>query len=292
MEDSTLVVNAPAKFDPAAFKANQRATWSAVAEGWTDGVGRAMAPISLPLVEYAGVTSGDRVLDLATGGGTASFAAATMGAREVIASDLAPGFRSVIEGHARDLGFDDVVRFAEVDMEAIPFEPSEFDRVICQLGIMFPPNRQKALEEIFRVLKSGGVLAAATLGSVDENPEVSPIIMFPMSLVNAPANAPHPFVCGDREGVKAEFRAAGFEEVESRDFRFSARHTSIEEGVESWMNTAPVASALSKLPTEGKSQVVARIREELLKYEKADGSIEMEVLALLFRGRKPNPRPA
>ena len=285
MSEAALVTDRPA-FDPVVFKANQREAWSAVAEGWSDGVGRAMAQLSMPLVDYAGVQPGDRVLDLASGGGTASFAAATAGAREVIATDLAPGFRSIIEGSARDLGFEGVVSFAEVDMEQIPYSDNEFDRVLCQLGIMFPPNRAKALSEIYRVLKPGGTFGAATLASIEENPEVSPIIMYPASLLNGPRNAPHPFICGDREAVESEFKTAGFEQVESRDFTMLVRHATIEEGIESWTNTAPVAFALSKLPASRKTEVVDRLRQELAKHERPDGSVEMKMLALLFRGVK------
>jgi SAM-dependent methyltransferase len=287
MNESALVAEPAVTFDPEKFKAGQREAWSAVAEGWTDGVGRAMAQLSMPLVDYAEVQPGDRVLDLASGGGTASFAAATIGAREVIASDIAPGFRSIIEGQAKDLGLGNVVKFAEVDMESIPYKDGEFDRVLCQLGIMFPPDRAKALREVYRVLKSGGRFSAATLCSADENPEVAPMLMYPASLLGVSKDAPNPFNCGDRDRVKGEFEAAGFVDVHFRDFPMIARSATLDEAMHSWTNVGPIGSVLSKVDTESKGKILDFLRNWFLKFEQPDHSIEMKIGGILFSGKKP-----
>jgi ubiquinone/menaquinone biosynthesis C-methylase UbiE len=55
------------------------------------------------------------------------------------------------------------------DMQALPFEDNVFDLVVCQFGIMFPPDRVKALKEIRRVLKPGGQLVFNTWGPIEQN---------------------------------------------------------------------------------------------------------------------------
>jgi SAM-dependent methyltransferase len=276
-----------AGFDHAKFKANQKQSWSEAAEGWTEGVGRAMMLLSDPLVQFGGVQPGERVLDLATGGGSAAFAAARAGAREVIASDLASGFRHVVESKAAAQGLEGIVRFAEADMEALPFADNEFDRAVCQLGIMFPPDRSKALREILRVVKPGGVFAAATLACAEENKEFAPVIEYPRMLAGAHPNSPHPLICGDREGVMQEFRAAGFVDVAEQDFDFHFRHSSIEQAEIDWKNTAPLKLAFEKLDEEKRQQLQTFLIDWLGSHQRPDGSIELANRVLLFRGRKP-----
>ena len=52
-------------------------------------------------------------------------------------------------------------KYEEINMENIPFEDNSFDVVIAEHMIYFAPNVEKALSEIRRVLKTGGVLYAS-----------------------------------------------------------------------------------------------------------------------------------
>ena len=44
------------------------------------------------------------------------------------------------------------------DAASLPFPHADFDRVLCQFGLMFMPDRAKALGEMRRVLATGGGL--------------------------------------------------------------------------------------------------------------------------------------
>lgn len=52
-------------------------------------------------------------------------------------------------------------KYEEINMENIPYEDNSFDVVIAEHMIYFAPNVEKALSEIRRVLKKGGVLYAS-----------------------------------------------------------------------------------------------------------------------------------
>ena len=114
------------------------------------------------LVEIAGVASGDRVLDVATGRGAVLFAAAErVGATgQVIGIGLAEGMvtqtAAAIErqaiGHA-------AVR--QMDAEALDFTTSSFDRVLCSFAVFFFPNLPRALTEMRRVLRPNGTVGFA-----------------------------------------------------------------------------------------------------------------------------------
>lgn len=52
----------------------------------------------------------------------------------------------------------------------LPFENEVYDSVVCQYGIMFFPDKQKGVNEAFRVLKPGGEYIFSVWDSLDENP--------------------------------------------------------------------------------------------------------------------------
>jgi SAM-dependent methyltransferase len=48
------------------------------------------------------------------------------------------------------------VQWQQADAQSLPFPDQTFDVVVCQFGVMFFPDKEKAYCEVFRVLKPGG----------------------------------------------------------------------------------------------------------------------------------------
>ena len=48
------------------------------------------------------------------------------------------------------------VAWRQADAQALPFSDGTFDAVVCQFGVMFFPDKQRAYREVFRLLKPGG----------------------------------------------------------------------------------------------------------------------------------------
>lgn len=141
--------------DPfAAFKAAQREGWALFAPLET-----ITTPPAAALVQFAGVTPADRVLDVACGTGVVAVTAACLGAR-VRALDLAPALLERARHNAAIAGVD--IEFTEGDVEALPYADGEFDVVLSQYGHMFAPQPAIALGEMLRVLKPGGRIAFST----------------------------------------------------------------------------------------------------------------------------------
>ncbi|TLM75550.1 class I SAM-dependent methyltransferase [Pseudarthrobacter sp. NamB4] len=107
------------------------------------------------LVEACGVTSRQRVLDVAAGSGNAAIPAAMMGAK-VVASDLTPELFEAGRREAANRGVS--LEWQEADAEALPFGDDEFDTVMSCLGAMFAPHHQAAADELVRVCKPGGTI--------------------------------------------------------------------------------------------------------------------------------------
>src|SRR5690349_16655807 len=84
------------------------------------------------LIDLAGVTAADRVLDAGTGiGGTARLIAAERGAR-VTAVDLAPEYCAVAEWLNEAVGLAALIDVRVADVTQLPFDDGAFDVVISQ----------------------------------------------------------------------------------------------------------------------------------------------------------------
>ncbi|CAN5794919.1 MAG: class I SAM-dependent methyltransferase [Rubrobacter sp.] len=77
-------------------------------------------------------------------------------------TDASPGM--VREAERNLSGFSRRFELREADVQELPFESERFDAVIANHMLYHVPNRPRALSEISRVLKPGGVLYAATNG--------------------------------------------------------------------------------------------------------------------------------
>jgi len=117
-------------------------------------------PVAAHLVKFAGIVSGETVLDVATGTGVVAITAARTGAR-VTGLDLTPPLLDQARQNARIARVEEVV-WTEGDAEALPYPDASFDVVVSQFGHMFAPRPEAAVSEMRRVLKPGGRVAFAT----------------------------------------------------------------------------------------------------------------------------------
>jgi SAM-dependent methyltransferase len=118
-------------------------------------VGRYGAELAAGLIELAGVTPGDRVLDVGCGTGqlTVALAAAVAG-EHVAAVDPAEKVLAVCRSRVPTAD----VRVGSA--EALPWGDSEFDAVLAQLVVNLVNNPPGAVREMARVARPGAVVAA------------------------------------------------------------------------------------------------------------------------------------
>jgi len=136
------------------FKAMQRASWANFGP-----LAVHTTPTAARLVRFAGVKSGQRMLDVGGGTGVVSITAARLGAK-VTGSDLTPELLEQARENARIALVD--IEFKEADVENLPFGDAQFDVVTSQFGHMFAPRPDVAIKEMLRVLKPGGTIAFST----------------------------------------------------------------------------------------------------------------------------------
>jgi ubiquinone/menaquinone biosynthesis C-methylase UbiE len=119
------------------------------------------------LTENAALSGGERVLDVATGGGHTAFALAPHAA-EVVALDLTRPMLEAAQKEAVARGLTNI-SYVEGDAQALPFANASFNVVSCRHAAHHFPNVQQAIGEWARVLKPGGRLLLVDSTSPEEN---------------------------------------------------------------------------------------------------------------------------
>src|SRR5438270_14005836 len=130
--------------DPfAQFKQKQR-------EGWSHfhPLAAMTTPTAAKLVNFAGIKTGQRVLDVACGTGVVAVTCARRGAH-VTGLDLTPELLESARENAKIVGLD--IEWHEGDVEQLPFADATFDTVLSQFGHIFAPRPDVAVAEMLRV---------------------------------------------------------------------------------------------------------------------------------------------
>jgi SAM-dependent methyltransferase len=105
------------------------------------------------------LASGERVVDVGSGGGIDSLVAARMvgPTGEVVGIDMTPAMLEKARAAAAESGLGNV-EFREAYMEDLPVPDGWADVVISNGVLNLTPDKLKAVGEMFRVLRSGGRL--------------------------------------------------------------------------------------------------------------------------------------
>jgi arsenite methyltransferase len=95
-------------------------------------------------------------LDVGCGAGVTSCYLAKKYACRVVGVDILERMIERSRERAERLGLSDQVEFRVADAQELPFEDNRFNAVITESVTAFPPDKQKAVNEYARVVKSGG----------------------------------------------------------------------------------------------------------------------------------------
>lgn len=208
-------------FDAAQYKTTTRQQWQDYASGWND-----WAPLletwlgdaTDRMLDLAGVTAGSCVLDVAAGAGGQSIAAARRSgpSGRVLATDLSPEILRYAAEAAADAGVDNVST-RELDGERLhELDAGGFDAAISRVGIIYFPDRHRALTGIHHALRDGGRFTTVSYSTAATNEFFS----LPVSIIRRRAelptpapDQPGPFSFADPELVDRELTAAGFHDI-------------------------------------------------------------------------------
>jgi ubiquinone/menaquinone biosynthesis C-methylase UbiE len=220
------------------------------------------------LLDAAGVRHGFRVLDVACGTGVVARAAVgRIGAGSVTGLDANSGMLAVARRHHGG------IEWRDGRAEALPFDDTSFDTVLCQFGLMFFDERAAALREMRRVLRSGGRLAIAVWDSLERTPGYAAMTALLRRLFGEEIAAAlrAPYCLGDTRELAALLEQAGIGGAQIATVEGVARFPSIA----SWVRTDIKGWTLADRIDDAQfARLAAEAEKELRHFVTADGSVE------------------
>ena len=122
--------------------------------------------------EFALIKEGDTVVDLGSGAGNDSFIARSIVGEKgrVIGIDMTEKMVEKAKRNAEKMNFKNVT-FQLGDIEDNPLKENLADVVVSNCVLNLVPNKQKAFEETFRILKKGGHFSVSDIVLVGQLPE-------------------------------------------------------------------------------------------------------------------------
>jgi ubiquinone/menaquinone biosynthesis C-methylase UbiE len=195
-------------------------------------------PWAPKVADAAGITAGDRVLDVGCGTGVlAREANARVGTGgRVTGLDLDEGMLAVAQR------IEPEVEWRKGDAIDLPFDEKSFDVVVGQFALMYFSDRVAALEEMNRVLIPAGRLAVAAWGPFER--ATGYVLLAEIAERHGGEAATNilraPHVLGDEAELTTLFKEAGFENPEITLLEGDYAQPSIDYFIESEVKSTPL----------------------------------------------------
>lgn len=224
------------------------------------------------VVEMGDVAPGESVLDVACGTGIVARTAAERVGREgrVVGVDLNQSMLTVAERVCPG------VELRQADVTALPFADETFDAALCQMALMFFPDRGAAVNEMGRVVKARGTVVVMVPSSLEAQPAYRLLVDLAAAHAGPEAVAMLSayWACGDLDELTGTVRAAGLDVLSSRTRMGTARFGSIDEFVAVEVESTPVRERL----TDDEYETLRRDANDVLeRFLVADGIAEIPI---------------
>lgn len=250
------------------------------------------APLTEALIEDAGISQGQTVLDVAGGAGEPSLTiterVGPTGA--VTCTDAVAEMVTAAEIEAHRLGLTNI-KFRQCVADSLPFESNSFDAVVCRLGVMFFPDPLAGLREMLRVAKPGGPLAFAVWHKNELNPFtriVSEVVSCYLETPAADPDAPGAFRFAEPGKLASILKRAGASDVRERVLHFQ-----IEAPIspsEFWAMRSETSDTLReklvKLPADQVLRVKLEVQAAIAQFFPSD-QMSFPAQMIIVTGKKP-----
>ncbi|HET7243035.1 MAG TPA: class I SAM-dependent methyltransferase [Nitrososphaeraceae archaeon] len=281
--------------DPKQYKETQRHSWDSVAHGWEKwwraieiGAGK----VSKRLIELASIKIGSKVLDISTGIGEPAITAAREvgNTGQVLATDISSEMLSIAKQRAINAGLQNVIVFKQGDTGTIELSNSTFDAALCRFGLMFLPDLDTALLNIYSSLVNGGRFAAAVWASPEKDglfTSTMNTIMKETHTSPPPAGAPGPFSLSDASMLRNYFVNAGFKDVTIERMIVTFDFASSKEYASFVHETAgPLHEMLSNESPDRRQKILEAVSESARKFADNTGIVKFSNDAICIMGQK------
>lgn len=223
-------------------------------------MGRYSAPLAPRFAEFAGVTAGQRVLDVGCGpGALTGELVRRLGPAAVCAVD--PSMQFVEAVRDRRVG----VRARQGAAESLPFDDRTFEVTLAQLVVHFMAEPVVGLREMARVTTPHGTVAACVWDHAGG--EGPPSLFWDTARKLDPNVEDESALAGARRGhLAALFDQAGVHEIQKSTLTVEVEHQSFDEWWQPYMlGVGPAGSFVARLDPAQQARLRELCRERLPK---------------------------
>jgi len=260
------------------------------AEKWKAKSAAMGRDVTEALVAYADPQPNMRILDLASGTGEPAITIAKRIAPSghVTAFDLSPDLLAIAADRARQRGLTNIVTL-QGDAHELPFPDEHFDLATSRFGVMFFADTQRALRELYRVLKQGAQACFAVWG-----PKEQPYFDSTIGVVHRRVGGslldplgPDPFRFSRPGSLSEALTQSGFSNV--REEMRVVPWTWPGPPEEAWEQQRAIATPFmplfARVPAEAWPKINEEVHTAIRKHER-DGAIEFTATIHLASGMK------
>ena len=221
-------------------------------------MGRYSRLLAPQLADFAGVESGQRVIDVGSGPGALTVElVARLGPDAVVAADPSAPFIAALRERLPG------VEAVQAPAETLPFADDAFDVALAQLVVHFMKDPVAGVREMARVTRPGGVVAANVWDLAGDRTPLSVLWRAVRDL--DPSVRDESGLPGAREGQLAGyFEQAGLTRIESTEHEVPFKPATFEEWWDPFeLGVGPAGQYVASLDDEHRVAVRERCREIL-----------------------------
>jgi SAM-dependent methyltransferase len=156
---------------------------------------------------------------------------------------------------------EDRIEWKQADATDLPFAGQSFDAVVCQFGLMFIPDKAKAISEACRVLKPGGTFLFNVWDAVELNDlaQAAHKIIKKFFPQDPPDFYDVPYSYHEPDAINSLLSAAGFREIQLSVVSLPAISPSAGDVAHGLIHGNPVITAISERDDSKAPEVVAAL---------------------------------
>jgi SAM-dependent methyltransferase len=237
-------------------------------------MGRYSGPLAPRFADFAGISSGQRAVDVGCGTGMLTGELVRrLGPDAVTASEPSAPFVASMHKRFPGLGV------TQAPAEDLPFDTASFDAALAQLVVHFMTDPVAGLAEMRRVTKPGGVVAASVW---DHAGGQGPLAVFWRgALALDPDAVDESSLAGARPGHLAELMGSvGLRDIEEDMIAVDAEHATFEGWWEPFTRgVGPAGAFVGGLTPDRRSEL-----REICRSEVGDGPFSVRAAAWAAKG--------
>jgi ubiquinone/menaquinone biosynthesis C-methylase UbiE len=175
--------------------------------------------------------------------------------------------------------------FQRADAQTLPFADNSFDVAAMALVISFLPDPGKAVAEMARVVRPGGLVATYMWDIPGGGSPVHPLYLGIESMGLTPGHRPNP-AASERNALQRFWKNAGLESIETRVIPVKTVYSDFDDF---WRSNAvpigPQGKVIATMSATAREELRTRLRDYLP--VSSDGRIIYESFANSVKGRVP-----